>query len=62
MSEDRSEQEVGLITSCINFLQTGRISLDNVAENIITCLLCAVLLKISCTSLRMSVNQKRIFN
>lgn len=36
--EDRSEEEDWLITSCMNFLQTGRISLDNVALNIMTCL------------------------
>ena len=42
-------------TSCINFLQTGRISLLRVAENIITCLSWGVILKISCTSLLMSV-------
>lgn len=52
---DRSEEEDCVITSCMNFLQTGRISLDNVALNIMTCLLCGVLLNISCTSLRISV-------
>lgn len=26
-----------MLTSCINFLQTGRISFDNVALNIMTC-------------------------
>lgn len=31
------QREKGVITSCINFLQTGRISLLNVALNIITC-------------------------
>lgn len=36
-----------VITSCINFLQTGRISLLSVAENIITCLPCGVFRKIS---------------
>lgn len=35
------------ITSCMNFLQTGRISLLRVAENIMTCLSCGVNLKIS---------------
>lgn len=52
---DRSEEEDYVITSCINFLQTGRISLDSVALNIMTCLLCGVLLNISCTSRRISV-------
>ena len=42
------------LTSFMNFLHTGRISLDSVAENIITCLSCGVILKISCTSARMS--------
>mmetsp|Transcript_14874 Transcript_14874/g.37592 ORF Transcript_14874/g.37592 Transcript_14874/m.37592 type:complete len:210 (-) Transcript_14874:187-816(-) len=37
-----------------NFLQTGRISLASVAENIMTCLLCGVWRKICCTSWRMS--------
>jgi len=52
---DRSEEEDCVITSCMNFLQTGRISLDSVALNIMTCLLCGVLLNISCTSRRISV-------
>lgn len=43
-----------LFTSCMNFLQIGRISLLSVAENIMTCLPCGVLRKISCTSLRIS--------
>ena len=38
----------------MNFLHTGRISLDSVAENIMTCLSCGVILKISWTSARMS--------
>mmetsp|Transcript_4409 Transcript_4409/g.17587 ORF Transcript_4409/g.17587 Transcript_4409/m.17587 type:complete len:205 (-) Transcript_4409:192-806(-) len=38
----------------MNFLHTGRISFESVAENIITCLSCGVILKISCTSARMS--------
>ena len=38
----------------MNFLQTGRISLDSVALNIMTCLECGVLLKMVCTSPRMS--------
>ena len=42
------------ITSCINFLHTGRISLLSVAENIMTCLSWGVILKISWTSLRIS--------
>ena len=41
-------------TSVMNFLQTGRTSADSVAENIMTCLSCGVILKISCTSARMS--------
>lgn len=44
----------GSFTSCMNFLQIGRISLLSVAENIITCLPCGVLRKISWTSRRMS--------
>lgn len=46
-----------IFTSCINFLQTGRISLLKVAENIITCLPCGVLRKISCTSRRISAEE-----
>lgn len=46
---------LGLHTSCINFLQTGRMSLLNVAENIMTCLLCGVLRNISWTSRRISI-------
>lgn len=42
------------ITSCINLLQTGRISLLKVAENIITCLSWGVNLNISWTSFRIS--------
>lgn len=56
---DRSEEEECVITSCMNFLQTGRISLDSVALNIMTCLLCGVLLNISCTSRRISVTAMR---
>lgn len=41
-------------TSFMNFLQTGRISLERVAENIITCFAWGVALKMSCTSERMS--------
>jgi len=36
-----------LLTVCMNFLHTGRISLERVAENIITCLWWGVDLKIS---------------
>lgn len=43
-----------LITSCMNFLQTGRISLLRVALNIITCFSCGVFRKISWTSDRIS--------
>lgn len=57
--EVRSVEEVWLITSCINFFATGRISLDNVALNIMTCLPCGVLRNISCTSLLMSTNRKK---
>lgn len=35
------------LTSDMNFLQMGRISLDSVAENIMTCLSCGVILKMS---------------
>lgn len=42
------------ITLFMNFLQTGRISLGRVAENIMTCFSCGVILKTSCTSRRMS--------
>ena len=42
------------LTSDMNFLQMGRISLDSVALNIMTCLSCGVILKMSCTSPRMS--------
>ena len=43
-----------LRTSCMNFLQTGRMSLLRVALNIMTCFSCGVARKISCTSRRMS--------
>jgi len=43
----------------MNFLQTGRISLLSVALNIITCLPCGVLRKISCTSFLMSANNEK---
>ena len=33
----RARVRARLLTSCMNFLQTGRTSLDRVAENIITC-------------------------
>ena len=46
----------GIITSCMNFLQTGRMSFERVAENIITCFSCGVARNISWMSLRMSVN------
>lgn len=46
------------LTSDMNFLQMGRISLESVAENIMTCLSCGVILKMSCTSLRMSARQE----
>ena len=42
------------LTSCMNFLQTGRISLPRVALNIMTCFSCGVARKISWTSLLMS--------
>ena len=42
------------LTSCMNFLQTGRISLPKVALNIMTCFSCGVARKISWTSLLMS--------
>lgn len=45
---------VTLLTSCMNFLQTGRISLLRVALNIIHCFSWGVRRKISCTSRRMS--------
>lgn len=47
-----------LLTSCMNFLHTGRMSLLSVAENIMTCLPCGVLRKISCTSRRMSEKKR----
>ncbi len=43
------------LTSCMNFLHMGLISLLSVALNIITCLSCGVILNISCTSARMSM-------
>ena len=43
-----------VLTSCMNFLQTGLISLERVAENIMTCFSWGVARKISCTSRRMS--------
>jgi hypothetical protein len=47
------------ITSCMNFLQTGRISLLSVALNIITCFPWGVLRNISCTSRLMSENKRK---
>ena len=44
--------------TCMNFLQTVRISVFSVAENIITCFSCGVALKMSCTSLRMSARER----
>lgn len=54
----------GIITSCINFLQTGRISLASVALNIMTCFSCGVMRNTSCTSLRISErwNSRRLIN
>ena len=48
-----------LLTSCMNFLQTGRTSLLSVALNIMHCFSWGVSLKISCTSCLMSVTQGR---
>ena len=45
------------ITSCMNFLQTGRISLLRVALNIITCFSWGVIRNISWTSFLISVNK-----
>lgn len=42
------------LTSCMNFLQTTRKSLGNVALNIITCFSCGVIFTISWTSRRIS--------
>lgn len=50
----RAGQGVTLLTSCMNFLQTGRISLLRVALNIMHCFSWGVRRKISCTSRRMS--------
>ena len=44
--------ELSHLTSCINFLQTGQISFDKVALNIMSCLPWGVLRNISWTSLR----------
>ncbi len=46
-------------TSCMNFLQTGRMSLERVAENIITCFSWGVFRKISCTSRLISEDLKK---
>ena len=46
----------------MNFLHTGRISLDSVAENIITCFSWGVDRNISWTSRRMSENEKLKMN
>ena len=48
-----------LLTSCMNFLQTGRTSLLSVALNIMHCFSWGVSLKISWTSCLMSVTQGR---
>ena len=45
------------LTLCMNFLHVTRMSLDRVAENIMTCLWCGVDRKISWTSRRMSVEE-----
>ena len=47
-------REPGPLTLVMNFLQMGRISLDRVALNIMTCFSCGVILKMSCRSPRMS--------
>lgn len=44
----------GKLTWSINLLQTGRMAVERVAENIMTCLSWGVALKISWTSCRMS--------
>lgn len=49
----------GVITSCMNFLQTGRISLLRVALNIMTCFSWGVTRKISWTSRRMSAGDSK---
>lgn len=49
----------GVITSCMNFLQTGRISLLRVALNIMTCFSWGVIRKISWTSRRMSAGDSK---
>ena len=54
MQEQRSRARA----TCMNFLQTVRISVFSVAENIITCFSCGVALKMSCTSLRMSARER----
>jgi len=51
-----------IFTSCMNFLQTGRMSFDSVAENIITCFECGVARKISWMSRRMSAQHKSVYN
>jgi len=50
------------ITSCMNFLHTGRISLLRVALNIITCFSCGVKRNISCTSRRISATYHQTLN
>ena len=52
----KKRQPSAIITSCMNFLQTGRISFDSVAENIITCFECGVARKISWMSRRISTH------
>ena len=51
-------EESSIFTSCMNFLQTGRMSLDKVAENIMACFSCGVILKISWTSRLISAKKK----
>ena len=48
------------LTSCMNFLQTGLMSLERVALNIITCFSWGVARKISCTSRRMSAKDVKV--
>lgn len=61
-AEATAQSSPPLLTSCMNFLHTGRISLLKVALNIMHCFSWGVRRKISCTSRRISGREGRARN
>lgn len=61
-AEATTQSSPPLLTSCMNFLHTGRISLLKVALNIMHCFSWGVRRKISCTSRRISGREGRARN